>query len=133
MGVDPRRVPFIKPAVFLHDSGLVSGLDEFQQINVFGRNDGASGLGRVWDDLLGKPPERESRRITPQSAQLLEQLMQNGPMPPWPPRSVRWLPPVSASTIAGSGSGKTSIRGSGSRLFRTRQSSCAFRKWTLER
>ncbi|MFE1902227.1 BREX system serine/threonine kinase PglW [Streptomyces gardneri] len=76
MGVDPRRVPFIKPAVFLHDSGLVSGLDEFQRINVYGRNDGASGLGRIWDDLLGKPPERESWRITPQSAQLLEQLMQ---------------------------------------------------------
>ncbi|MEU4270794.1 BREX system serine/threonine kinase PglW [Streptomyces sp. NPDC026092] len=76
MGVDPRRVPFIKPAVFLHDSGLVSGLDEFQRINVFGRNDGASGLGRIWDDLLGRPPERESWRITPQSAQLLEQLMQ---------------------------------------------------------
>jgi serine/threonine protein kinase len=76
MGVDPRRVPFIKPAVFLHASGLVSGLDEFQRINVYGRNDGAGGLDRIWDDLLGKPPERESWRITQQSAQLLEQLMQ---------------------------------------------------------
>ncbi|WP_323178026.1 NERD domain-containing protein [Streptomyces sp. NBC_00338] len=76
MGVDPRRVPFIKPAVFLHAPGLVSGLDEFQRINVYGRNDGADGLDRIWDDLLGKPPERESLRVTPQSAQLLEQLMQ---------------------------------------------------------
>lgn len=76
MGVDPRRVPFIKPAVFLHAPGLVSGLDEFQRINVYGRNDGAGGLDRIWDDLLGKPPERESWRVTPQSAQLLEQLMQ---------------------------------------------------------
>ncbi|MGW2558670.1 BREX system serine/threonine kinase PglW [Streptomyces sp. NPDC001514] len=76
MGVDPRRVPFIKPAVFLHAPGLDSGLDEFQRINVYGRNDGTGGLDKIWDDLLGKPPERESWRITPQSAQLLEQLMQ---------------------------------------------------------
>ncbi|WOX21232.1 BREX system serine/threonine kinase PglW [Streptomyces solicathayae] len=76
MGVDPRRVPFVKPAVFLHDSSLVSNLDEFQRINVYGRNDGASGLAKVWDDLLGRPPERESWRITPQTGQLLEQLMQ---------------------------------------------------------
>ncbi|MGW6057534.1 BREX system serine/threonine kinase PglW [Streptomyces sp. NPDC055189] len=76
VGVDPRRVPFIKPAVFLHASGLASGLDEFQRINVYGRNDGSSGLDKVWDDLLGRPPERESWRVTPQTAQLLEQLMQ---------------------------------------------------------
>ncbi|QDN97731.1 BREX system serine/threonine kinase PglW [Streptomyces sp. S1A1-8] len=74
--IDPRRIPFIKPAVFLHGAGLISGLDEFQRLNVYGRNDGASGLDKVWDDLLGKPPERESWRITPNTAQLLEQLMQ---------------------------------------------------------
>ncbi|MGW0570962.1 protein kinase [Streptomyces tauricus] len=74
--VDPRRIPFIKPAVFLHGAGLVSALDEFQRPNVYGRNDGASGLDKIWDDLLGKPPERESWRITPNTAQLLEQLMQ---------------------------------------------------------
>ncbi|KAF4405357.1 BREX system serine/threonine kinase PglW [Streptomyces lycii] len=74
-GVDPRRVPYIKPAVFLHDADLVSELDEFQRTAVYGRNDGASGLPRIWDDLLGLPPERESRRITPQTGQLLEQLM----------------------------------------------------------
>ncbi|MFJ9700589.1 BREX system serine/threonine kinase PglW [Streptomyces fradiae] len=76
MGVDPRRVPFIKPAVFLHSPGLVSELDQFQRLNVYGRNDESGGLARVWDDLLGRPPERESRRVTPQTAQLLEQLMQ---------------------------------------------------------
>ncbi|WP_329062128.1 BREX system serine/threonine kinase PglW [Streptomyces sp. NBC_01429] len=75
-GVDPRRVPFIKPAVFLHGPGLESGLDEFQRIGVYGRNDGSSGLGLIWDDLLGRPPERESWRITPQSAQLVDELMQ---------------------------------------------------------
>ena len=75
-GVDPRRVPFIKPAVFLHGPGLASGLDEFQRIGVYGRNDADGGLGRIWDDLLGRPPERESWRITPQSAQLVDELMQ---------------------------------------------------------
>ncbi|MFE0962216.1 BREX system serine/threonine kinase PglW [Streptomyces fungicidicus] len=76
LGMDPRQVPFIKPAVFLHDPGLVSGLDEFQRTSVYGRNDGASGLPKVWDDLLGRPPERESWRITPVIGQRLEQLMQ---------------------------------------------------------
>ncbi|MER6630942.1 BREX system serine/threonine kinase PglW [Streptomyces sp. NPDC000987] len=76
LGMDPRQVPFIKPAVFLHDPGLVSELDEFQRTSVYGRNDGASGLPKVWDDLLGRPPERESWRITPVISQRLEQLMQ---------------------------------------------------------
>ncbi|MBQ1090139.1 BREX system serine/threonine kinase PglW [Streptomyces sp. B93] len=74
--MNPRQVPFIKPAVFLHDSGLVSGLDEFQRTSVYGRNDGASGLPKVWDDLLGRPPEREAWRITPVIGQRLETLMQ---------------------------------------------------------
>ncbi|HET9379990.1 MAG TPA: BREX system serine/threonine kinase PglW, partial [Streptomyces sp.] len=76
LGMDPRQVPFIKPAVLLHDPGLVSELDEFQRASVYGRNDGASGLPKVWDDLLGRPPERESWRITPLIGQRLEQLMQ---------------------------------------------------------
>ncbi|MDG9685967.1 BREX system serine/threonine kinase PglW [Streptomyces sp. DH18] len=75
-GVDPRKVPFIKPAVFLHDPGLVSELDEFQRTHVYGLNDGASGLARVWDDLLGLPPERENWRVSPDTGRLLEQLMQ---------------------------------------------------------
>ncbi len=74
-GVDPKRIPFIKPAVFLHDTGLVSELDEFQRASVFGRNDTATGLPKIWDDLLGLPPERESWRVTPQQSQLLEELI----------------------------------------------------------
>ncbi|WP_258382419.1 BREX system serine/threonine kinase PglW [Streptomyces sp. NTH33] len=76
LGMDPRQVPFIKPAVFLHDPGLVSGLDDFQRTAVHGRNEGTSGLPRIWDDLLGRPPERESWRVTPVVSQRLEQLMQ---------------------------------------------------------
>ncbi|GAA0925835.1 BREX system serine/threonine kinase PglW [Streptomyces thermoalcalitolerans] len=76
LGMDPRQIPFIKPAVFLHDPGLVSELDDFQRTAVYGRNEGTSGLPRIWDDLLGRPPERESRRITPIVSQRLEQLMQ---------------------------------------------------------
>ncbi|MFW6695738.1 BREX system serine/threonine kinase PglW [Streptomyces sp. MAR4 CNX-425] len=74
-GEDPRRVPFIKPAVFLHGTGLVSGLDEFQRIAVYGRNDVESGLPGIWDGLLSLPPERESWRVTPQASRLLEELM----------------------------------------------------------
>ncbi|MGW5633294.1 BREX system serine/threonine kinase PglW [Streptomyces sp. NPDC003832] len=76
LGMDPRQVPFIKPAVFLHDPGLVSQLDEFQRTSVYGRNDGASGLPGIWDGLLGRPPERESWRVTPVVSQRLELLMQ---------------------------------------------------------
>ncbi|WP_406838516.1 BREX system serine/threonine kinase PglW [Streptomyces sp. AHU1] len=76
LGLPPRDVPFIKPAVFLHDPGLVSSLDEFQRTAVYGLNDGASGLPKIWDDLLGRPPERESWRITPVISERLERLMQ---------------------------------------------------------
>ncbi|MET8112960.1 protein kinase domain-containing protein [Streptomyces prasinus] len=72
---DPRRIPFIKPAVFLHDPDLVSGLDEFQRTGVYGRDGGGSGLPGIWDGLLSLPPERESRRVTPQTSLLLEELM----------------------------------------------------------
>ncbi|MFI5650525.1 BREX system serine/threonine kinase PglW [Streptomyces anulatus] len=75
MGRDPRVVPFIKPAVFLHDQDLVSELDEFQRVSVYGRNDGGSGLPGIWDGLLGLPPERESWRVTQETSQLLETLM----------------------------------------------------------
>ncbi|MGW1654927.1 NERD domain-containing protein [Streptomyces atratus] len=74
---DPRQVPFIKPAVFLHDPDLVSELDEFQRTAVYGRNDGVSGLPGIWDGLLGLPPERESRRVTPRTGLLLEKLMKH--------------------------------------------------------
>ncbi|WP_280117369.1 NERD domain-containing protein [Streptomyces capillispiralis] len=78
MKEDPRRVPFIKLAVFLHAPGLVSDLDEFQQTGVYGRDGGGMGLPGIWDELLGLPPERESWRITPQTSALLEELMKRG-------------------------------------------------------
>ncbi|MFF9750279.1 BREX system serine/threonine kinase PglW [Streptomyces albidoflavus] len=74
---DPRDLPFIKPAVFLHHADLVSELDEFQRTAVYGRNDGGSGLPGIWEGLLGLPPERESWRVTPRKGQLLERLMKH--------------------------------------------------------
>lgn len=73
---DPRDVPFVKPAVFLHGAGLISELDEFQRTGVYGLNDGSSGLAKIWDDLLGLPPERESWRVTSQTAQFLDRWIQ---------------------------------------------------------
>jgi serine/threonine protein kinase len=74
-GVPEAKIPFIKPAMFLHDPDLVSELDEFQRASVYGREDGTSGLPGIWDGLLGLPPERESWRVTPQDSQRLEMLM----------------------------------------------------------
>ncbi|WP_229858540.1 NERD domain-containing protein, partial [Streptomyces anandii] len=74
-GIPEAKIPFIKPAVFLHDPDLVSELDEFQRASVYGRNGGTSGLPGIWDGLLGLPPERESWRVTPQDSQRLEMLM----------------------------------------------------------
>lgn len=74
-GIPEAKIPFVKPAVFLHDPDLVSELDEFQRASVYGRNGGTSGLPGVWDGLLGLPPERESWRVTPQDSQRLEMLM----------------------------------------------------------
>ncbi|MDP8930801.1 MAG: BREX system serine/threonine kinase PglW, partial [Actinomycetota bacterium] len=57
------RIPWIQPVVFLTDPGLKSDLDEFQQPHVYTRNI-KSGLPAVWEDLLARPPHRESHRIT---------------------------------------------------------------------
>lgn len=54
-GIPEGKIPFIKPAVFLHDPDLVSELDEFQRTSVYGRNEGTSGLPGIWDGLLGLP------------------------------------------------------------------------------
>ncbi|MFD5552634.1 nuclease-related domain-containing protein [Streptomyces sp. NPDC127068] len=59
-----RMVPRIEPAVFLSAPDLVSGLNEVQRIRVYGRDDGASGLNRIWQDFLGLPPDRPERRVT---------------------------------------------------------------------
>ncbi|GAB3489550.1 BREX system serine/threonine kinase PglW [Amycolatopsis cihanbeyliensis] len=69
------RIPWIQPAVFLTDPGLKSELDEFQQPNVYARH-ARSGLPRIWEDLLARPPQRESHRITAEfSARILPQLL----------------------------------------------------------
>lgn len=56
-------IPRIEPAVFLSDEGLQSELDEVERLRVYGRNDRPTGLPRIWDDLLGRPPARESERV----------------------------------------------------------------------
>ncbi|WP_272498149.1 BREX system serine/threonine kinase PglW [Actinomadura terrae] len=63
LGYFSVRVPRIEPAVFLSAPNLVSRLDTVQQTRVYGRDDLNTGLGRIWHDLLGRPPERESRRV----------------------------------------------------------------------
>jgi serine/threonine protein kinase len=70
------RIPRVEPAVFLSDPGLRSELDEVQRIRVYGRNDADTGLERIWDDLLGLPPQRESWRVTPEfSREVLPKLL----------------------------------------------------------
>ncbi|MBT2488656.1 BREX system serine/threonine kinase PglW [Streptomyces sp. ISL-96] len=66
LGINDRTLPRIEPAVFLSGTDLESQLDEHQRIRVFGRDDGASGLSRIWQDFLGLPPDRPERRITPE-------------------------------------------------------------------
>ncbi|MEU5614917.1 BREX system serine/threonine kinase PglW [Streptomyces sparsogenes] len=76
LGIGDRVVPRIEPAVFLSAPDLVSHLDDVQRIKVFGRDDGASGLKRIWQDFLALPPERPERRITPEfSRHTLPQLL----------------------------------------------------------
>ncbi|MFJ9107161.1 BREX system serine/threonine kinase PglW [Streptomyces sp. NPDC102283] len=76
LGLSDRVVPRVEPAVFLSAEGLESHLDEVQQIKVYGRDDGTSGLKRIWQDFLGLPPERPERRITPEfSRHTLPQLL----------------------------------------------------------
>ncbi|MEC3977958.1 protein kinase domain-containing protein [Amycolatopsis sp. H20-H5] len=68
-------IPWIEPIVFLTDAGLRSELDEFQRPNVYARH-ANSGLPAIWDDLLARPPHRETNRIRPDFAsRLLPQLM----------------------------------------------------------
>ncbi|MCX4587024.1 BREX system serine/threonine kinase PglW [Streptomyces sp. NBC_01481] len=64
--LNDRALPRIEPAVFLSATDLESHLDDIQRVRVFGRDDGASGLARIWQDFLGLPPDRPERRITPE-------------------------------------------------------------------
>lgn len=59
------RVPRVEPAVFLSAPGLESTLDEVQQTRVYGRDNDSTGLPWIWRDLLSRPPQRESQRVTP--------------------------------------------------------------------
>ncbi|CAM5543047.1 protein kinase [Streptomyces spiroverticillatus] len=61
-------IPRIEPAIFLSAPDLESHLDDVQRIRVFGRDDGASGLPRIWQDFLGLPPGRPEKRITEEFA-----------------------------------------------------------------
>ncbi len=71
-----QRIPWIEPAVFLHAPGLRSGLDEVQAANVYGRDESCEGLPWIWRDLLGRPPQREDRRVTGEfSRQVLPELL----------------------------------------------------------
>ncbi|MEC4014955.1 BREX system serine/threonine kinase PglW [Streptomyces sp. H27-D2] len=69
LGMNDRSLPRVEPAVFLSATDLESHLDEIQRIKVYGRDDGASGLKRIWQDFLGLPPERPERRIKPEFSQ----------------------------------------------------------------
>lgn len=70
------KIPRIEPSVFLTAPNLRSRLDEVQRTRVFGLNDVDTGLPRVWDDLLGRPPEGEPQRITPTFSQHLPRLLE---------------------------------------------------------
>jgi hypothetical protein len=54
------QIPRISPAVFLSAPDLRCELDAVQRIDVFGRDDSASGLPRIWQDFLGLPAQRDS-------------------------------------------------------------------------
>jgi len=60
----PQHVPRVEPAIFLSAVGLRSSLDEVQRARVYGRDGASDGLPTVWRDLLDRPPQRASERIT---------------------------------------------------------------------
>lgn len=66
-----QRFPRIEPAVFLSAPNLDSRLDEVQSARVYGRDGLDTGLPSIWADLLGRPPQQESQRITPEFAKKL--------------------------------------------------------------
>ncbi|HXR74121.1 BREX system serine/threonine kinase PglW [Actinocrinis sp.] len=57
------QIPRINAAVFLSAENLQSELDEGERLNIYGRNDRETGLLKIWDDLLRKPPVRQSDRL----------------------------------------------------------------------
>ncbi len=69
-------IPFIDAAVFLSAPNLRSELDAQQSIKVYGCNDRATGLPRIWDDFLGLPPRTERHRLSPALSRQLPRLLQ---------------------------------------------------------
>ena len=70
-----QRIPWIEPAVFLSAPGLRAQLDEVQRIKVYGRDDACEGLPWIWRDLLARPPQRDSQRITAELSRNLPRLL----------------------------------------------------------
>lgn len=71
-----RRFPRIEPAVFLSAPNLDSRLDDVQSTRVYGRDGLDTGLPAIWADLLGRPPQHESQRITPEFARKLPKYLE---------------------------------------------------------
>ena len=69
------RIPRIDPLIFLSDPHLHSDLDEVQRAHVYGMDGAPTGLPGIWDDFLGRPPERESSRVTENFTRFLPELM----------------------------------------------------------
>ncbi len=70
-----QRVPRVEPAVFLSSPDLRSELDDVQRAKVYGRDGVSHGLSELWRDLLSRPPQRDSQRITPAFSSVLESLL----------------------------------------------------------
>ncbi|MGK4591686.1 BREX system serine/threonine kinase PglW [Amycolatopsis sp. w19] len=70
-----QRVPRVEPAVFLSAPDLQSALDDVQSTRVYSRDDNSTGLPWIWRDLLSRPPQRESQRVTPEFSRQLPKLL----------------------------------------------------------
>ncbi|WP_433461724.1 BREX system serine/threonine kinase PglW [Spirillospora sp. CA-128828] len=75
-GFSAMRMPRIEPAVFLSAPDLRSELDTVQSTRVYGRNDRDTGLGKIWDDLLGRPTERNQQPISADFSRRLPQMLE---------------------------------------------------------
>ncbi len=71
-----QRVPRVEPAVFLSAPDLRSELDDVQCTKVYGRDGVPHGLPELWSDLLSRPPQRDSQRITPVFSSVLPKLLE---------------------------------------------------------
>ncbi|AXB42697.1 BREX system serine/threonine kinase PglW [Amycolatopsis albispora] len=71
-----QRVPRVEAAVFLSAPDLRSELDEVQSTRVYGRDDASRGLPWLWRDLLSRPPQQDSQRITPAFSAVLPKLLE---------------------------------------------------------